>query len=268
VDSFDFYRKRRQGYVPRTPATALRAIGAGMLPAEYFIHASGSAKPLDEEPYDLEAIERALSRPDMNVGTARLLKGILERLIMGREPETALFGAEGINSLEARYLHRIEAVRARLGKGVQAGGKPADQTGTGVDPLDPWRVRLARLYHELSELQGRARNIRTFYLREAHELLRAVIRHDRRVSPEVLDLLVNVLVDLGLHDQAAHVLDKARPAEDPFILLRVARVAFHRRSFRRVAECCRALERSGAALTEAERRAVAFWAGGDGGAEG
>ena len=45
---------------PRTPAGALKAVGAGLLPAEDFIYASTSAKPLDEEPFDLDAIERKL----------------------------------------------------------------------------------------------------------------------------------------------------------------------------------------------------------------
>jgi hypothetical protein len=249
MDGFDFFRSRRPGYAPRTPAAALRGVGAGLLPPEYFIHASCSAKPLDEEPFDLEAIQRTLARTDIGVATARLLKGILEKLIKGQDQETALFGAEGINALESRYLQRIQKVRDGLGR-----------------PETPARRRsalvlLARLHFEMSELQGRGSSIRSFSLREAHGHLRAAMGGEGRVSRDIVDLLVEVLMGLGLHDQAAHLLEKITPADDPFVLLRVARVAFQRRDYRRVAECSRALLGRPERLTEAERRAAAFWVG-------
>jgi hypothetical protein len=85
------------------------------------------------------------------------------------------------------------------------------------------------------------------------------MRRGRRLSRRAVDLLVNILVDLGLHDQAAHTLERMSPADNPFILLLTARVAFHRRDFRKVSECCRALAPLAESLGDAERRAVAFW---------
>src|SRR5208283_2098028 len=81
VAGFEFFKTRRTGYIPRTPAAALKAVGTGTVPAEQFIYASASAKPLDEEPFDLEEIERALARPDLNLQSRILLKRVLGKLI-------------------------------------------------------------------------------------------------------------------------------------------------------------------------------------------
>jgi hypothetical protein len=247
VPGFDFFRSRRAGYSPRTPAAALKAVGTGTLPAEYFIYASTSAKPLDEEPFDMEEIERVLARPDLNLQTSVLLKRVLMKVIGSRDQEVALFGAEGINALETRMLMRIELLKSALVR----------------EPGRALRTRLAREYFELAELQAGAGSVRTFYLREACTSLRGGEVEGSVSSPD-LPLAVDILVAQGLHDQARRLLEEAREAgddsDDPSTLLMSARVAFHLRHFRGVALICRRLASSGADLGEGEKRLVSFWA--------
>jgi hypothetical protein len=278
VAGFDFFRFRRAGYSPRTPAAALKAVGSGTLPAEYFVYASTSAKPLDEEPFDLEEIERVLARTDLNLQTSVLLKRVLGKLIGSREQEVALFGAEGINALETRALMRIEMLKSQRDR----------------EPRHEVRTRLAREYYEMAELQAGSGSVRAFYLREALESLRGgeegqdipvaevpdsdipgvpasdVLVADVQVSEVPVSdtpLAVDILVALGLHDQAHSLLEKARAEggvlDDPSMLLMSARVAFHRRDFRGVADICRRLAASGADLGEGTARIVSFWAGRD-----
>ena len=244
---FDFFRSPRAGFSPRTPAAALKAIGTGTLPVEHFIYASASAKPLDEEPFDLEEIERATARTDVTLETSLMLKRVLSKLIGSREQETALFGAEGITALETRALEKVQRLKA-------APEEDRDHAG--------WRA-LAQAYFELAELHAEAASVRTFYLREAYACLREAGKRGKATLSD-LTLAVDTLVALGLHAQADQVLDEAHAREDPAVTLLSARVAFHRRDYRRVAACCRKLAAARGSLGEKEARIVAFWAGRDG----
>jgi hypothetical protein len=257
VAGFDFFRSRPAGYAPRTPAGALKAIGAGLLPAEHFVYASTSVKPLDEEPFDLDSIERMLARGDLSIETTQQLKSILEKLIGTDDQETALFGAEGINALEGRYVNRIEALKKALSK---SGSETAASRTAALREL-------ARQYFELAALHGRASSIRAFYLREAFTSVRAA--HEKgRIPRSDLVLIVDILIALGLHDQAARLLEQIRAEEDPLVLMLGARVAFHRSQYVKVAGFCRKLSRLASGLGESERRIVSFWAGAPSGAPG
>ena len=247
MSGFELFRTRRTGYTPRTPAAALKAVGAGNLPAEYFIYASTSAKPLDEEPFDLEEIERVLARPDMSLATSILLKRVLSKLIGSREQEVALFGAEGINALENRSLVRIEKLKARI---PPKGGRRI-------------RRRLARELYELAELHVGEGSVRMFYLRAAFTQLRSASRRTK-ISRSELVLATDILIALRQYTSAARLLDRVHAADDPGVLLLTARAAFHSRDYVRVHTCCRGLAAAAAALGVNERRAISFWAGSDG----
>ncbi len=262
---FDFFRSRPAGYAPRTPAGALKAIAAGLLPTEHFVYASTSVKPLDEEPYDLDSIERMLARKDLGIETSSQLKSILEKLIGTDDQETALFGAEGINTLEGRYVNRIEALKKVLAK-ADAGADEAGSDGV-FAPRRAALRELARQYFELATLHGRASSIRAFYLREAFTSIRVAFAASggkggrARVSRKDLALMVDILVALGLHGQAAHLLEQVRAGEDSLILLLAARVAFHRGQYAKVAGFCRKLVPLARKLGEKDRRTVSYWSG-------
>jgi hypothetical protein len=242
VAGFDFFKTRRTGYVPRTPAAALKAVGTGTVPAEQFIYASASAKPLDEEPFDLEEIERALARPDLNLPSRILLKRVLGKLIGNKEQETALFGAEGINTLESRALMRIEKLRARVR----------------IDRGAEVRRALARELYEMAEMQSGAESVRAFYLREAFSSLCG--DGLQPLSRADLPIAVDILVARHLLPEAARLLEDFPDAEDVELQLMAARVAFHAGNYRAVAETCRALADRGAHADEALNRVISFWA--------
>jgi hypothetical protein len=119
---------------------------------------------------------------------------------------------------------------------------------------------LARQYYELAVLHSRSGSLGAFYLREAHTALRASLVPGRILRAD-LSLLVDILVDLGLHAQAERVLARVHAPSDPFVQLATARVAFHRGQYAKVAACCRALQPRMDALGDLERRIVSFWNG-------
>jgi len=58
MDEYEYFRKRTSRFQPKTPMAALKAYRAGFLPSSVFTYKSGSAKPLDEVPYDIEEIDK------------------------------------------------------------------------------------------------------------------------------------------------------------------------------------------------------------------
>ena len=81
MSEFDYFREKRNRFNPKTPIAALKAYRAGFLPISIFTYKSGSTKPLDETPYDIEEIERLLSRKNLGLETYIVLVGIFEKLI-------------------------------------------------------------------------------------------------------------------------------------------------------------------------------------------
>lgn len=265
MPGFDMFRARSGGYVPRTPAAALKAIGVGLLPVEPFVYASTSVKPLDEEPFDLDAIEQMLARTNLDPETTARMKSILEKLISSDDQETALFGAEGINTLEGRFINRIEKLKSIVAEALPAqlppeGSGSVDTPGGGTTRQRGALREIARQYHGLAMLHGRGSSIRAFYLREAFRCLRRA-HETGRIPRADLTLMIDILISLGLHGQAARLLRQVRAAEDPTVLLLSARVAFHRGKFTQVADFCRRLAPLAGRLGTRERKAVAFWAG-------
>ncbi|HET6486294.1 MAG TPA: hypothetical protein VFH83_07735 [Spirochaetia bacterium] len=242
MPGFDFFRSRRLGYRPRTPAAALRAVETGTLPVEDFIYASTSAKPLDEEPFDLEEIERLLSRQDMVLQTSLLLKRVLGKLTDSLEQETALFGAEGIAALEGRALEGAALIASR---------HPRERDSK------TWK-RLARKYYELSELHRDTGSVRNFYLGLAHDALQRGMAGGEASVPD-LALAVDILVSLGLHHQGTRLLEGSPDPRRPEILMLAARAAFHRGDYQGVSDCCRALAPIRDSLSPEEQRVVSFW---------
>ena len=239
---FDFFRSRRPGYQPRTPAAALKAVGTGTVPAEQFVYASASAKPLDEEPFDLEEIERVLARTDLTLQSRTLLKRVLGKLVGSREQEVALFGAEGITILESRALMQIERLRTQVK----------------VNPGPEVRRRLARALYEMAEMQSGSESVRAFYLREAFSTLCG--DGLRPLSRADLPLAVDILVARRLLLEAKQLLAGFSGGQDVEVQVMTARVAFHAGNYRAVAEICRALVNADLDHAEAHDSVISFWA--------
>lgn len=238
LPAFDIFRRPRDGYLPPTAGSALRAFAAGLAPKEIFIYRATSAKPLDEEPVDLEAIERILSRPDLDVETNILLMQLFQRLVKNHDSEVALFAAESINTIENRYNQNIEKLKK--------------------SSLPRREGQLARLYYELSRLHGESLSLKNFYLREAFSYLNA-LQKSEGLEREELALLVHVLLDLNLEDHAEHSLHKFTQEEDPFFFMLQAQIHFKRRDFIRVLQVCTELSQFLDQLDEAGRLVLATW---------
>jgi hypothetical protein len=200
-----------------------------------------------------------LAKTGLTLETNLLLKGVLEKLIKSDDTETALFGAEGINALEARYVKRIEELRGKTEPALaDAGG--ARRTHSSVSAVTR---TLARQLFELSELHAQEKTIRSFYLRAAYSTLRNA-RGKGRISRRDLGLMVDILVALGAHNKATALLDRVKVKGDARVLLLDARVAFHKGDYTRVADRCRSLASASGTLGKAEKRIVAYWTASDG----
>jgi len=248
VASFDFFRQTGHQFTPKTSNGALKALAAHILPAEAYVYVATSTRPLDEEPYDIDQIERILGRENLDIDTNLLLMKILERLLRRPEQEVALFAAESINLIEGRYAKRIEDIKEGLDESA-----------------DPGSVReLAGLYSELSRLYPPHSSLRGFYLHEAYRWLKS-LRDSGQFGAEESLRLIRVLIDLGLYDQAASEIANHPIAagEDREILLLEAEVEFQRHHYSRIGELCRRLDEHSESLNARERSMVECWLGVD-----
>ncbi len=242
IEGFDYFRRGSDGFAPRTANKALLALAAGLAPPEAYIHLAASARPLDEEPIDLDEIEGALSREDLDLETNRMLVRLLNRLVRSHDQEMALFAAESINLIEGRYNRRIEELKRRL----EAKEDPEDLR------------RLARQLYELAQLQPGS--IRTYHLNECYKHLARLGRLEGLRSVDAA-LLVRVLLDLKQLDRAASILSRLAGNEDPTFLVLEAELEFRRRDFFKVLSLCTRLYGRQEELQERDRAMLEYWLG-------
>jgi hypothetical protein len=240
VSGFDYFRQSGPRYLPATSAAARRSLEQGLLPPEAWLHLSVSVKPLDEEPLDLEMLDRVLAREDLDLSTCLILRDIFARLAQSPDPEAALLAAESLNLLENRYIRRIDSLRRE----TEGGANPASLE------------RLAGLLYELALLSPAG--MRNFYLREAYGCLRQ-LGAVRRLSLDALGLAIRVLLELGLHEQAARVFARLRAEDQPHFLLLAAEVAYRRRDYTEVRRLLGELARRPEAQEESVRDVLAAW---------
>lgn len=217
MDGFEYIRRMGGLYSARTPRAALRGIRAGVAPLESFVYKSLSVKPLFEEPYNLEELERVLANPALSLGDAMLLIEIFSDMTRGPDKERALFAAESLGALEGRWARRVEELRP----GAEGGGEGA--------------YRYARALFEYALITGRYSSIRNYYLREAYYALSR--NADSCASAEGFDLRIRCLLRLGLIGQAESLIasELGKRADGELLLLAVE-AAFVRKDPSRVRE--------------------------------
>jgi hypothetical protein len=198
MSGFDYIRTMRSYYRPRTPRAALVAAQEGILPVEAIIFKGASVKPLFEEPYDPEELERVLAQRNLGLGDAMVLAEILADMTREADKERALFAAESLTALENRWARRVEERRADWKAG---------------DAISSFL--LAKALYELALVAGRSVPIRNYYLREAYYVLADASISIRR-GPAFI-LRIRCLLRLGLLDQAeaeiSHELEAKAAAE-------------------------------------------------------
>lgn len=248
--SFDYFRTSPERFIPKTARTAFRAVATGLLPPEAFLHLGTSVKALDEEPLDLEALERVLSREDLDLESNRILLKIFSRLARSPDPELGLFAAESINLVENRYLRKIEALKKKL-----EGKNGSDQTRGNLATV---ARKLAALLFELAQLSPSS--IRNFYLREAYFYLQLLSRRRWLVRDDVV-LVIRVLLELRLYGHAQRVFERLGEKSRASLLLLAAEMEFRRRNFAEAQRLCRQLgsqtEQPGVQI----RQILSYWQG-------
>ncbi len=225
MDGYSYLLASGTLYSPRTASTALRAVLEGLLPSSAFVYRAVSTQSLVEKPYRIEELERLLAQEQLDYDTILLLAHVFKELVSSPDMDTALFAAEGLNTLESRYNEKIQVYRMLIE----------------ADPDPVYRKKLAFLYWELSGLNEDKRSIHNFYLREAFSQLRR-IQEKEPLDKESGILIVKILLELELLGQAKEVLRKLDPAlEDPDYLLLAAEIAFMERD---VESCCGLLKKN------------------------
>ena len=242
--NFDYIKVNRTGFKPKTSAAALKGIEENLFPVEDFIYLGTSVKPLNEKPYDIDTLERVLARHDLDIKTYIVLNRIFEELTRSSDQETALFAAESINLIENRYNTKIENLKEKL------------ELETNHETL----LELARTYYEFALLNSRKSEIKSFYLRESFEYIKKILSKKTYRKRDIL-LLVRILIELKMYDQAFNILKRVKNEEEPTVLFLKAEVEFHRRKLSEVFQYCVQLTEYEDKLNETMKATLAFWVG-------
>jgi hypothetical protein len=242
MSEMDFFRKPPASYVPITPHAALRAYEEGILPVEQFIYMSTSVQPLDEKQVDISAIERVLARDDLDVQDNLFLIEIFESMIRSKDPEYAVFAAESINLIEARYHQKITILKENA----------ALETNPEI------ASRIARLYFELGLINEKRTSIKAFYLRESVSHLKGFLDL-KYISRDDFILLARILIELGLFELAADVIAAMGNELEghPYIPFLKAEIAFARHDYDEVFETIKNIHPD--SLDEIEADLYTYW---------
>ncbi len=244
MDEYDIFREQSPYFKPKTPVAALKAYEGNFIPISIFTFKSNSTKPLDEEPYDIDEIERLLSRKNLTLQTNIILIEIFEKLIFSEDQEIALFAAESINIIENRYNKQIQSI-----KEDKSVNDSAERTG-----------ELAVLFYELAILNKKRDAIKLFFLKESYSFYQK-LRKLRKLSNSEFNTLFKILLELKKLDIASDLLEKEYPEDSAFSFLLTAEVEFAKKNFKRVKEICRKLTEHISDLTEKEFVLISYWMG-------
>jgi hypothetical protein len=220
ASGFGYVRSMGAYYRPRTPRAALVAASAGILPPDAIVFKASSVKPLFEEPYDLEELDRVLAQEGLPFGDAMNLAEIFAAMTRDPDKERALFAAESLTSLENRWARRSGALR----EAFEASG--------GDDEL---AFRLARSLYEQAMLAGRMAPIRNFYLLDAYYILCG--HPDAETGGPGFNLLIRCLLRLGIYAQADFEIRSRRGRRaDGELLALAVETAYLRKDVARIRE--------------------------------
>jgi hypothetical protein len=247
VSGYEYIRAMRSLYNPRTPRAALVAAGAGILPVDAVVYKASSVKPLFEEPYDLDELERVLAQRDLPFPDAMMLSEIFVAMTRESDKERALFAAESLTTLENRWARKVEALRPSFSPD-DADGEPA--------------YALARGLYEQALIAGRDAIIRNYYLLEAYYIL--CQRPDSGSGGPAFRLLVRCLMLMGLLDQAEYEIEEETEASDRSrgdgeLLALAVEIAYLRKDVARIRDLLRGRDLGALGLGEELRSLLASW---------
>lgn len=241
---FTYIKAARDYFIPKTPRAALRAVEQGLLPPEAFMYRAASVKPLYEEPFNKDDIDWILAKEDIDMETLLLVIQILQKMILYRDGETALFAAESINQIEKRFTDRVNLLRKKLAKKSSAEVKR----------------ELGEIYYRLAMVNTARKGIRNFYLREAYGCFRDLsLGNQRRFSD--FTSAVRISMDLRLYGQAEKILEEQAAVfhERPETFMLEAENAFYRKNVFSVMRICKTIDTE--KLAPEQKRIARFWRG-------
>ncbi|MDA3812553.1 MAG: hypothetical protein PF518_19720 [Spirochaetaceae bacterium] len=250
MDEYAFFREKSDQFIPKTPVAALRAYEHNFVPISVFINKSNSTKPLDEEPYDIEEIERLLSRKNLELQTNIILIEIFEKLIFSDDQEIALFAAESINIIENRYNKEIQLLKEQVGDDIEE-GKEED-----LEKLS----KLGNLFYELAILNRQRDSIKKFFMKESY-FYYSKIRKLRKLTDSELNIVIRILLELKLYYNAIEVLEKSHKEKNAFYLLLLAEIEFAKKEYIKVKGICVELIEHIDELTEKDFVMISYWMG-------
>jgi hypothetical protein len=242
---YEYIRAMRSLYNPRTPRATIVAAEAGILPVEAVVFKASSVKPLFEEPYDLDELERVLAQADLSFPDAMMLAEILAAMTRDSDKERALFAAESLSTLENRWARKVESLRPAY--------HPDDSNGDEA-------FRLARALYEQALIVGRNAPIRNYYLLEAYYIL--CQRPEAGSGGPSFDLLIRCLLRLGLLDQAqAEIEGELDLRGDGELLAQAVEIAYLHKDVRRVRELLEGRDIGGLGLDPELAALLESWQG-------
>ena len=244
MDDYAFFRDKKEHFVPITPVAALKAYESDFAPITAFINKSNSTKPLDEEPYDIDVIERLLSRENLGLQSNIMLFGIFEKLIFNPDQEIALFAAESINIIENRYNKKIQNLKDEL------------KEEQNIDKIS----ELGSLFYELAILNKKREAIKSFFLKEAL-VFYTKVEDGRELTDSELNVYIRLLLELKLNDEAAEKLENDARTNGTLLLLLKAEVEFARKEYIKVKKICTELLDHIEYLSEKQFVMVSYWMG-------
>ncbi len=245
MNGFEYIRKSNTMFQPKTPAAALKAISMGILPDAAFIYKATSVKPLYEEPFDLVEIERVLAQKNRDIKTNLLLMKILKTLIRDKDPETALFAAESINTIETGYNNTIESLKLKLKEKEDA----------------PLLREIAGQFYELALLNENQKTLKNFYLKESFSYLRKIEKTGTLSEDDNISM-IKILLDLELYFQAKQIAEQViKTNKNPEFLIMEAEIEFYRKDFLKVFNIFLKLGDRKNLLDIEELKILSYWTG-------
>jgi hypothetical protein len=245
VNIREFFLEVGTYILPRTPAGALKAFESGFCPIEAFIYKSSSTKPVDEEPFDIEEIDRILARPNLDFRTNLVLMGVFEKLIHSQDQELALWAAESINVIEKRYNARIASIKKGLGGDAQAGAGLSE---------------LARINFELALLNRKRQAIKEFYIEQSLANFQELLKL-RKIEATERNTYIRALMEASDYDAAAKLLEAEPSEERPEDILLIAEIEYSQKHFDQASNAISRLAGHMDRLGEKEIALYAYWMG-------
>ncbi len=115
-DPFDFFRVSRAAlsYAPRTQHGLRLAFQEDLIPIEYYLLKATSVQPLIEVVLDIDDLVNSFALEKLIENPSAVSMRIMRQLLKNRDPEIAMYAAEGLNAVESKFVESIQFLLAEF----------------------------------------------------------------------------------------------------------------------------------------------------------